>query len=290
LLLIVDVLLSGIVLGGLYALVATGLNLQYGVARIMNLSYGELVVLAAFAAFFGFTRFGLSPFVTLIAVAPAAFALSYAIYRLLMLPLVRRARSPAALDADSILATFGLMFVIQGAMLAIGGGDLYSYSYLAVPIDLLGARLAANRVLACAIAVVSALTLWLVLRHTRTGTAVRAVAADPVTAGLSAIDVTRYAALSFAAGGALVAVAGVLISTFLSFTAAMGVGFTMKALIVVIMGGVGNVLGGFIAALLLGLTESACAFLVDPGLTLATNFAIFLLMLLWRPKGLLGGR
>ncbi len=288
--LLIDVILSGVVLGGLYALIATGLNLQYGVARIMNLSYGEFIILPAFAAFWLATEHGISPFIALLVVPPAAFAASYAIYRLLMLPLVRRSRSPEALEADSILATFGLLFVLQGAARVAWGGNLYSYSYLAVPVEILGARFAANRVLAFAVAALLAMTLWLLLHRTRIGTACRAVAVDPVSAELVAINVARYAALSVAAGGLRVAAAGVLISTFTTFTAGMGVTFTMKALIVVIMGGVGNVLGGFVAALLLGLAESAGAFLIDPGLTLAINFAMFIVVLLWRPKGLLRGR
>ncbi|MGE0747861.1 MAG: branched-chain amino acid ABC transporter permease [Rhodospirillales bacterium] len=288
--LLIDVVLGGIVLGGLYALVATGLNLQYGVARIMNLSYGELVVLAAFAAFGCVSGLGLSPFVALAIVPPVAFALSWAVYRWLMTPLVRRSPSAEALEADSILATFGLLFVIQGTALSIWGGNLYSYSYLAVPVDVLGSRIAANRLLAFAIAAALAATMWFVMHRTRIGTAVRAVAVDPVAAGLVAIDVPRFAAFSFALGGALVAAAGVLVSMFLTFTAGMGVVFTMKALIVVIMGGVGNVLGGFVAAILLGLAESVGGYLIDPGLTLAINFAMFLAVLLWRPTGLLGGR
>ena len=286
--LIVDAVLNGLVLGGLYALIATGLNLQYGVARIMNLSYGELIVLGSFVAYGFSTSLGASPLWGALLIAPVAFFGSWAIYRYLMRPLVRRAPNLDALEADTILATFGLLFVMQGAYFAVMGGNIFGYSYLSFPIDLLGSRLAANRLLAFAVATVIALTLWLLLRYTRVGTAVRALAVDPVSAGLVAINVPRFAALAFAVGGMLVAGAGILISTFSSFTAASGVVFTMKALIVVIMGGVGNVLGGFFAALILGLAESLGGFLIDPGLTLAINYLIFIVVLLWRPKGLFG--
>jgi branched-chain amino acid transport system permease protein len=124
--------------------------------------------------------------------------------------------------------------------------------------------------------------------RTRVGTALRAVAADPASAALVAIDVNRIAALGFALGTVLVAVAGVLVSMFTTFNAAMGVLFTMKALIVVIMGGVGNFMGCVFAALLLGVAESLVSAYVDPGLTLAANYALFLLVLVFRPAGLFG--
>lgn len=288
--LIIDAILGGLVLGGLYALIATGLNLQYGVARIMNLSYGEMVVLGSFIAYGFATPLEASPLWAFVVVAPLGFFGSWAIYRYLMQPLVRRAPNLDALEADSILATFGLLFVIQGTFFAVMGGNIFGYTYLAFPIEILGSKLAANRSLAFVVAAVISIALWLLMRYTRVGTAVRALAVDPVSAGLVAINVPRFAALTFATGGMLVACAGVLTSMFLSFTAANGVVFTMKALIVVIMGGVGNVLGGFIAALILGLAESLGGMLIDPGLTLAINFAIFIVVLLWRPKGLFGAR
>jgi branched-chain amino acid transport system permease protein len=288
--LIVDAILGGLVLGGLYALIATGLNLQYGVSRIMNLSYGEFVILGSFVAYGCSATLEISPLWALLIVVPLVFAISLAIYQFLMRPLVKRAPNLDALEADSILATFGLLFVIQGSFFAIMGGNIFGYSYLAFPIEVLGTKLAANRSLAFVVATVLAVTLWLLMRYTRVGTAIRALAVDPVSAGLVAINVPRYAALAFATGGALVAAAGVLVSMFLSFTAAGGVVFTLKALIVVIMGGVGNVIGGFVAALILGLAESLGGYLIDPGLTLAINFAIFIIILLWRPKGIFGAR
>ena len=130
--------------------------------------------------------------------------------------------------------------------------------------------------------------LYLALTRTRIGTAIRAVAVDPSAAQLVAIDVPRVSALTFALGGALVAAAGVLVSTFLTFSASSGVVFTMKALIIVVMGGVGNILGCLIAGLALGLSEALVASYVDPGLTLAVNFALFLTVLLVKPAGLFG--
>jgi branched-chain amino acid transport system permease protein len=283
-----NAVLTGLMLGGMYALVAMGLTLQYGVARIMNLSYGEVLVAAAFAAYGLFAGWAISPLAGLAFVIPLSFVVNYLVYRVLLTPLVRRARTRDALEVDSILATFGLAFIVEGVMLAIFGGAYYSYSFLAVPVSVFGESLALNRLIAFGLAVVVGLALYLALTRTRIGTSIRAVAVDPAAAQLVAIDVAKISALAFALGGALVATAGVLISMFLTFSATSGVVFTMKALIVVVMGGVGNLLGCLIAGLALGLSEAMVATFIDPGLTLAVNFALFLGVLLVKPAGLFG--
>lgn len=284
-----DIVISGLLLGGGYALVAMGLTLQYGVARIMNLANGEVMVAGALTAFLAYTAASLSPLVTALLVAPVAFVGSWLIYRLLLLPLVRRARNPGQLEVDSILATFGMSFVAVGTMVLIYP-EIYAYSYLATPLSVLGTTVAANRVVAfvCAVLVGGALYLW--LNRSNAGMAVRAVAVNPEAAGLVGINVHKISALAFAVGGMVTAIAGVLISTFITLDASFGVIFTMKALIIVIMGGVGDIRGAIAAALILGLVETAVATLIDPGLTLVAAYAIFLAVLLFRPSGLFGGR
>jgi branched-chain amino acid transport system permease protein len=202
--------------------------------------------------------------------------------------LVRRAKNRETLEIDSILATFGLLFVIQGVMLVLFGSNYTSYSYLNIGVSVFGATIAANRLIAFALAIVLGSGLYLLLTRTLWGTALRAVAASPTSAPLVGIDVERAARTAFAIGGALAAAGGVVISMYQTFTATAGVVFTMKALIVVIMGGVGNILGALFSGLLLGLVETFVATYVDPGLTLAATYLIFLAILLWRPAGLFG--
>lgn len=283
-----DALLTGLTLGGMYALVALGLNLQYGVARIMNLSYGETIIAAALLAWALFGKHGVSPLLALVAAVPLAGLAGWFVYRIILAPLVRRSATRDALEADSLLGTFGLLFIVQGVMLVMVGGTYLSYSFLSSPVDILGSKVAANRLFALGVAVVLGTAVWAMLTRTRIGTAIRAVAADPTSAQLVAIDVRRMALFAFALGSMLAAVAGVLISMFLTFSATMGVVFTMKALIVVIMGGIGNMAGAVVAALMLGLVESFVATFVDPGLTLAANYALFLGVLLIKPTGLFG--
>ncbi|WP_323795285.1 branched-chain amino acid ABC transporter permease [Nisaea sp.] len=282
-----DVVISGLLLGGAYALVAMGLNLQYGVARIMNLANGEILILGGLAAFWAFVSFGLSPLLTLVIVAPLAFIGSWAMYRLLLRPLVRRAKSRGQLEVDSILATFGISFFLVGVMVSLRA-EYFTYSFLATPVHMLGTTVAANRLVAALIAAAIGGALYVWLNRSRPGMAVRAVAVSPEAAGLVGIDVDRISAFAFALGGAVTALGGCLISTFVTLDASSGVIFTMKALIIVIMGGVGDIRGAIIAALILGLVETAVATIIDPGLTLVAAYAIFLAVLLFRPQGLFG--
>lgn len=282
-----DILVSGLLLAGTYALVAMGLNLQYGVARIMNLANGEMLVLGALAAFWLYINAQLSPLLTVLLVAPVAFVGNWLIYRFLLLPLVKRSKSQGQLEVDSILATFGMSFFLVGTMVSIEGG-FFAYKYLSEPISILGSTSSLNRLVAFGLAVLIGGTLYLWLNRTRTGAAVRAVAVSTEAAGLVGINVPRMSAIAFAVGGAVAAMGGCLISTFITLDASVGVIFTMKALIIVIMGGVGDIRGAIVAAIILGVVETAVATLIDPGLTLVAAYVIFLLILLFRPQGLFG--
>jgi branched-chain amino acid transport system permease protein len=285
-----DILIIGLLLGGTYALMAMGLQLQYGVARIMNLANGEVLVAAAFMTFWFFTATQFSPFWSLIGIVPIAFVVNWAIYKVLILPLVKRAPNQGQLEVDSILATFGISFIFIGILLAIFGGDYLSYSYLARPVTIFGERYGLNRVAAFLGSAAICIGLYAWLHWTRAGLSLRAVAVNPSAAGLVSIDVDRTSALAFALGGAVTAAGGTLLSMFLTFDASLGVLFTLKALVIVIMGGVSDIRGAIVASFILGLAETAVAIYIDPGLTLAAAYILFLVILLVRPEGLFGRR
>jgi len=284
----ITTLITGLVLGGTYALVAMGLTLQYGISRIMNLAYGEVLIFAAFAAFLLFSGLGINPILGLFIVLPLAFVFGYLVYGVMMQPLVTRSRKTGTLEVDSILATFGLLFVVQGVMLVAFGSNYTSYNYLSFGVNVLGANVGANRLLAFGLAVILGATLFYVLTRTRWGTTIRAIAVNPDAAPLVGIDVNRTARFAFALGTMLAASGGVMVSMYQTFNASMGVVFTMKALVIVIMGGLGNLMGALVAGLLLGVIETLVATYVDPGLTLAATYLIFLSVLLWKPAGLFG--
>ena len=283
-----NIIVTGILLSGTYALVALGLTLQYGVARIMNLGNGETLVAACFVAFWLYTGFAINPLVGLLIIAPAAFAINWGIYAVALQPLVKRAKNRGQLEVDSILATFGLLFLMQGLMILFFGGEYRSYTFLAERFDIFGNAYGLNRVVAFVAAAIIAAGLWFFLYRTRQGTALRAVAVDPTSANLVAIDVARTAAFAFALGGALTACGGALLSTFYTFNASMGVVFTMKALIIVIMGGVGDVRGAVLGGLILGISETFVASVIDTGLTLAATYGQCILVRLFRPQGIFG--
>jgi len=287
---VLSALVFGLVLGGTYALIALGLSLQYGISRIMNLAYGEAIIAAAFATFLMLSVGGVAPLWALIAIVPAGYAISWVIFALMMRPLMRRKGGAGRLEVDSILATFGLLFVVQGVMLVVFGSNFTSYSYLDSGVDVFGTTVALNRLIAFALSLLIGGGMYLLLTHSRWGLTLRAVALAPASAPLVGLDVNRVARIGFALGGALAATGGVMISMYQTFSATDGVIFTMKALVIVIMGGVGNLLGALIAGLLLGLIETFVAAFIDPGLTLAATYALFLGILLWRPEGLFGQR
>ena len=181
-----------------------------------------------------------------------------------------------------------MSFIAVGLMRMAFGGEFFNYSFLAEPVLILGSAFGLNRIFAAAVAIVFGVALYFWLVRSRTGMAMRALALSPSSAKLVAIDVQKLSLIAFSVGGAMSAAGGVVLSTFLTLDASVGVVFTMKALIIVIMGGVGNLKGAIVAALLLGMTESVIATWVDPGLTLAAAYLLFVVVLLVKPEGLFG--
>ncbi|NSY39368.1 branched-chain amino acid ABC transporter permease [Leisingera sp. ANG59] len=279
-------LVIGLVLGGTYALIALGLTIQYGIARIMNLAYGEITIAGAFFVLMLVSAMGLSPILGLILVVPLGFAISWLVYGVVLHPLVKRATHGGQLEIDSILVTFGLMFLAQGLFTMFFGSEFKGYNWLQVPVNLLGAKIAAGRMLGLVIAVLIGGGLWIAMQRTRWGVNLRAVANHPEFAPLVGIDRDRAARMAFGLGGGIAAAGGAVLSMYQPFTAIDGGFLTMKALVIVIMGGVGNLGGALMAGLLIGVVEAFVSYAIDPGLTLAATYAIFLGVLLWRPKGL----
>jgi branched-chain amino acid transport system permease protein len=286
---LLDFLIGGLVVGGIYALIAIGLNLQYGVARVLNLAYGELLMLGGYAAFFGFTRIGFPPLITAVVGVPVAFGLSWLLFRFVLHPLLARTADPGKREVDSILSTFGLLFLLQGIALVAWTGNDQEYGYLVgEKYDLFGTAIEKNRLIVVIAAVVLSAAVFAFLRYSSPGRAMRAIASSPHTAPLVGIDVRKYSAAAFATGASLAAVAGILLSSFRTVNPTMGAEYTLNALIVIVMGGIGNVAGGLVAALILGLTQTLANMLGQSALGTVIVFAAFAAVLLWRPQGLFG--
>jgi branched-chain amino acid transport system permease protein len=287
---LLDFLIGGLVVGGVYALIAIGLNLQYGVARVLNLAYGEFLMLGGYLAYFAFMRLEAPPLVTVLAGVPAAFGLSWLLFRYVLHPLLARTGDPGKREVDSILSTFGLLFLLQGLALVAWTGNDRQYAYLVGDTrDILGVTIPTNRLIVVIAALALSAAVFAFLRYSAPGRAMRAIASSPHTAPLVGIDVRHYCALAFATGAALAAVAGILLSSFRVVNPTMGAPYTLNALIVIVMGGIGNVAGGLVAALILGWTQTLADMLGQSALGTVIVFAIFAGVLLWRPQGLFGG-
>lgn len=284
---IIEVLITGLLMGGLYALIAVGLSLQYGVARILNISHGEFIMLGGLTTWALYTALGVNPLLSLAVCGPAAFILGFVIHRTLFKKLLVSSASPAVFESNSMLAAFGLMFILQNIALLTWGPEIRGYSYLVIPVHFLGTLFGANRLLTFGMALVIGLVFYLFLSLTRTGKAIRAAAQDPATAGLMGVNINNVLALCFGLGAAMAAIAGVLISMCYPVHGVMGLEYTIIAIIVVVLGGLGSIPGSFIGGFILGLIGSVVTFF-EPGLALVAYYIIFILLLLVRPTGILG--
>jgi len=284
---ILDVVIAGLLLGGLYALIAMGLSLQYGVARVFNISHGEFIMLAALTTWSFQIVFGLNPLISLAICAPIAFILGFIIHRTLFKRLSSTAETPAAFESGSMLASFSLYFILQNIALIVWGSKIRGYSYMAFPVIIAGAKFGANRLLTAGVAFVIGIAFYLFLARTRLGKAIRASAQDATTAGLMGVNIDSVLALCFGFGAAMAAIAGVLISMSYPVHAVMGLEYTIIAVIVVVLGGLGSIPGSFFGGLILGLIGSIVTY-IEPGLALVAYYLIFILLLLVRPTGIMG--
>jgi branched-chain amino acid transport system permease protein len=282
-----DVVIGGLILGGLYALIAVGLSIQYGVARVLNISHGEFIMVGAFLTWALYTTLGINPLLSLIIVGPVTFVIGFVLHRTLYRSLRIKSGSAAAFEGSSLLASFGLLFIIQNLAILIWGAGIQGYTFMAFPVNILGARFAANRLVTLLFALLIGLTFYLFLTRSRLGKAIRAAAQDPETAAIMGVNINHVLALVFGFGALLAGLAGSLLSTTISINAAMGLPFTIIAIIVVVLGGLGSIPGSFIGGIILGLVDSIVTFFA-PGLTIAAYYAIFMLLLLVRPSGILG--
>jgi branched-chain amino acid transport system permease protein len=285
----IDVIITGLILGGLYALIAVGLSLQYGVGRVLNVSHGEFIILAALAAYSLYTVAGINPLVAITFVAPVLFAIGFGLDRTLFNDLRRTSFDEDHFEGRSLLVSFGLLFVIQNLMLLFWGAGLRGISVLNTPVEILGRRYGLNRLVTLLVAVTVSIAFYLFIRHTRLGKAIRAAAERPDMAEALGVNRKRVLAICFALGAGLAGLAGILYSMMFEIQASRGIELTVVAIVVVVVGGLGSITGSLIGGFLLGLVISLVNF-IDPSLSLVAFYLIFIVVLLVRPSGLLGRR
>jgi branched-chain amino acid transport system permease protein len=284
--LLLEVAASGLLLGGLYALLAIGLNVQYGLMRVLNVAHGEFLMLGGYLTFWLHVSMGADPLMTVLAIGPAAFAAGVGIHALLYRRLLRLKRTREELEANSLLISFGLLFILQNVALLIWSADIRGYSYLDRPLVALGMTFPANRVVAFVVAAVLTAALFAFLKRTMVGTAIRALMQDAIGSRLMGLPVARIHAACFGLGAGLAAVTGSLVSMLFSLTPFVGLPFTVTALVVIILGGLGSVTGSLVGGLLLGVVESLGVHFTAPDLRMVLSYGVLALTLILRPYGL----
>jgi len=284
-----EIIIQGLLVGGIFALIALGLNLQYGVGKVFNIAHGEFLMLGAFITYTLYTQARFNPLVTLAVSGPFLFIIGFILYRTMFTSLRTRAPSPAAFEGNSLLVAFGLIYVIQNIALLIWGGRTRLYFYLNTPVQFAGISLRLNQIVACGLAVAIGVVFYLFVTRSRLGKAIRAAAQDPATAGLMGININLVLALCFGLGALLAGFAGSLISMYSSLAETMGLGFAIGAIIVMVMGGLGSIPGSFIGGFTIGVIGSIVSYL-EASLVTPAYYMLFLLLLLVRPQGILGKR
>lgn len=285
-----ELIASGLITGGVYALVALGLNLQYGLMRILNIAHGEFLMIGAFLTWMAQSSLGLSP----LAMLPLSFvllmALGLAIHRLWFRPLAATSPNVDVFEARGLMVSFGLMFLAQNAAQLAWGGDLRGYDYMTDAVAIGGARFAANKLLLFALALAFSVALIVVLRTTLLGKGVRALMQSPTGAQLVGIDTERLHPTMFGVGLGLSGVAGCLLSMTYAISPAMGEPYTVTALIVITLGGFGSMGGALAGGLALGVVEAVGTHFTSPSLKSLMSYGILIAVLLWRPNGLFNKR
>jgi branched-chain amino acid transport system permease protein len=283
---LVPAVLNGLLTGAVYALVALGLTLIYGVLHIINFAHGALLTAAMFAAFFAHRLFGLDPYLAVIVLAPLFFALGYGLQRFVIGP------AGHGEDRNALLVTLGLAVAIENALLYAFRADTRTLdlAYAFDVVDLGIALLPVPRVVAFGVVLVAALALWLVLNVTDTGKAIRAVAKEKLGAQLSGIDVAHIYAVTFGLGTACLAVAACLLIPTYYVNPQVGNAFVLIAFTIVVLGGMGSVAGALLGGLFVGVVESLCGLYLGESLGQIGIFVMFIAVLLLRPSGLFGER
>jgi len=274
---------TGILVGGVYGLVAMGLTLIFGVLDIVNFAHGAFLTVALYITVVMVNRFGIYPMLALVVAVPVMFLLGAAVQRFVLAGAIGKPLE------NQLLITLGLALLIDNLLLLFFGPNPQSVKLpgdAAVPI--LGAVTTVSRLLAFGVALVLAALLYVLLRRTRLGTAIRAVAANDSGAQLVGIDTRRIYMTTFAIGTACAGAAGVLVAPLVTIEPTTGELFNIIAFVVVVLGGMGNVIGALVGGLLIGLTEQLGALLLPGQSPLLSIFIVFVLVLLFRPQGLFG--
>ena len=281
-------LVFGLLVGALYGLVALGLSLIFGVTKFLNVAHGELVMFGGYACFWAFTLLGVDPFISIPISMLFLFLLGALLYWLVFSRTVKLPEESKI--KNTLLVAFGLSVILQNLAMRFFTADErgITTSYAGTAFTVAGVRFPIMRLASLVVAVFFLIALTLFLRKTYTGKAIRATAQNWEAASLMGINIHKIYLLAFALGASLAGVAGILVTVNYSIQPTMGLGWTLKALIVMVLGGLGNIPGALVGGLILGVTELATSFFISSNYREVAGLVLFLLVLIFRPQGLFG--
>jgi branched-chain amino acid transport system permease protein len=281
-------LVYGILMGALYGLAAVGLSLVFGVTKFLNVAHGELLMFGGYASFWLFSLWNVDPFVSLPVAIVFLLAIGAIVYKLIFSRMVKLTEGVKI--QNTLLVGFGLSLILQNLALQFWTADTRSITtfYSGAVFTFAGVRFPIVRLASMGIAFVVVVAIQLFLRRTFTGKALRATVENWEAATLMGINIQRVYFLSFLMGAALAGVAGALVSVGYSIDPGMGMSWTLKSLVVMVLGGLGSITGTFVGGIILGLTESATGFFLSLNYKEVVGLFLFLLVLVFRPQGLFG--
>ena len=281
-----QLLVSTILLGGIYALIAVGLTLIFGVMRVVNFAHGEFLMLGMYAAFWAFTLLHADPYLTLVVSLPLFFAVGWVSYRVVMRPVIHASHNA------QVFTTVGLSIMLQNLALVLWSADaqFLRTSYYAIVVRVGGAVFNLAQTVAFVIAILATAALFAFMRWSYTGKVMRATAQDRNAAALMGIDTDRIYAITWAVGITCVGVAGVLLAPIYPVYPTAGLQFVLIAYIAVVLGGLGDMAGALLAALLIAAIEVVGSYVIGTGWKEILYLLIFIVILVMRPAGLFGQR
>ncbi|HXZ44125.1 MAG TPA: branched-chain amino acid ABC transporter permease [archaeon] len=280
----VQLVVNGLLVGGVYGLMSLGINLVWGVMGVINLAHGDLIMAAGFLTFWIFSRLGVNPLLVL----PIGMAMAFTVGVLSQRFLLGRLPQDRGAVKSSLLMTFGLSYIVINIAQLLWGNEFQTVAFLAGSWKAGGLDFAKGRTVAFLAAGAITLILWAFLRFTNAGRAVRAVSQNPDGASSCGIDIARIRVFSFGLGASLAGAAGVLLVMIFAISPAMGSGYTIRAFAVTVIGGLGSFPGALFGAVILGLAEVFAGYLVSAQVANGVAFILFLMVLLALPQGLSG--
>ncbi len=280
-----QILLNGLMLGGIYSLMGAGFSLQWGISGIINLTYGGTIILGSYLAFTIAKVFGIQPLVSALPVGAALFILGLLIYQLLLRPTIRRGSFVVTL-----VMTFAIELVLENFMLLVWSSNyrIISSPYSSISIQIGPAYVPLSKIIIFLISLIIIYLVSLFMAKTRIGRAIQASALNPTGAQITGIDVQRMYTINFALGSALGGVAGALLSNINSFSVVLTGSLVGKVFIIAILGGLGNIWGALLGGITLGLVESYGTVIFGSAYSEAIGLVVMVIVLVLRPRGLIG--